>query len=222
MPPSVTPTPKTVSAWYDQNAAGYDVGHYATRRKYKVIEQSIQRLLLRGQVLDLGCGTGRLLNHSNAKRVVGIDLSTEMLRVAVKKSPSVVRADGHQLPFASGAFDAVIAAQGVIRYMRTTLAFSEIFRVLRPGGQCAVHQFGQGKSLRSLLTRKPPEDDEFALRDVEDLAGPARASGLQVQAVELFRSLRRYPYAVRVHPRLPTRLSEALWNHCVLHLRKPI
>ena len=168
------PSIQTVTGWYDQSAAGYDAGHLATQRKYKVIERSLRGLLQRGRVLDLGCGTGRLLDRNDSGRVVGLDLSIEMLRLAHQKSPSVLRADGHHLPFASASFDAVVAAQ------------------------------------------------EFALRDAEELARPARASGLAVHKVELFRSIRRYPYALRVHPKLPSRVSDALWNHCVLHLQKPL
>ncbi len=221
------PSIQTVTGWYDQSAAGYDAGHLATQRKYKVIERSLRGLLQRGRVLDLGCGTGRLLDRNDSGRVVGLDLSIEMLRLAHQKSPSVLRADGHHLPFASASFDAVVAAQGVIRYMDSSQAFKEIHRVLTPGGRCAVHQFGSGVSVRQLigrqLLRRPaPPADEFALRDAEELARPARASGLAVHKVELFRSIRRYPYALRVHPKLPSRVSDALWNHCVLHLQKPL
>ncbi len=215
------PSIETVTDWYDRSAAGYDAGHLATQRKYIVIEKSLRSLLARGRVLDLGCGTGRLLNVSNEERVVGIDLSIEMLRLAKRKSASIARADGHHLPFASGSFDAVIAAQGVIRYMEARHAFGEIARVLKAGGRCAVHQFGRGLSIRQVLGRKQEPIDEFALLDVEDLARPARHAGLRVHEVELFRSIRRYPYALRMHPKLPSRLSDALWNHCVLHLHKP-
>lgn len=221
------PSIQTVTGWYDQSAAGYDAGHHATQRKYKVIEQSLRGLLSRGRVLDLGCGTGRLLNREDSGRVVGLDLSIEMLRLAHQTSPSVLRADGHHLPFASESFDAVVAAQGVIRYMDPAQAFAEIHRVLTPGGRCAVHQFGSGVSLRQLvrqhvLRRPAPPADDFVLLDAEELARPARGAGLRVHEVELFRSIRRYPYALRVHPKLPSRVSDALWNHCVLHLQKPL
>lgn len=214
------PTIETVTGWYDRSAEGYDAGHQATQRKYDVIERSLRRLLDGKRALDLGCGTGRLLDAANAARVVGVDLSAEMLRKAKAKSSAVVRADGHHLPFADSSFDAVIAAQGVIRYMDAGRAFQEIARVLTPGGRCAVHQFGQGVGIKGLLLRRTPPPDEFALLDVEDLAKPARVAGLTVDEVELFRSLGRYPHAVRIPARLPNRVSGPLWNHCVLLAHK--
>ncbi len=179
----------------------------------------MRQLLRAGRVLDLGCGTGRMLGGGPS--VIGIDLSMEMLRRARAKSHAVARADGHHLPFASDAFDAVTLAQGVIRYMEPDKAFAEIARVLAPGGRCAVHQFGHGLRLKEVVRRRRSKPDALALLDVNDLLGPARAQGFRVTQVELFRTLKRYPYAVKIHARVPKALSDALWNHCVLHFQKP-
>ncbi len=206
------PSIKTVMGWYDQSAADYDASHQPTQRKYKRIERSMVALLDAGRVLDLGCGTGRLLR----KGVVGVDLSMQMLAKARGKSAQIAQADGHHLPFADGCFDAVIVAQGVIRYMEPSAAFGEISRVLRPGGRCAVHQFGEAVSLRQLLGRAKPVRDEFALAHPDDLIRPAQTRGLFLTDLELFRSIPRYPYALKI----PQQLPERLWNHCVLHLER--
>ena len=64
-----------------------------------------------GRALDLACGSGR---HTRALCrhiwTVGLDLSMEMLGVAVAESPHVpyVRADMRDLPFAGASFDLVV------------------------------------------------------------------------------------------------------------------
>src|SRR5512144_2784079 len=67
----------------------------------------------KGQVLELGCGTGRIsfpLARTGAQ-IVGIDRSGPMLSRAVARAsrtlarPSFVRGDIRSLPFADGGFD---------------------------------------------------------------------------------------------------------------------
>lgn len=94
-----------------------------------------------GRALDLACGSGR---HTRAlcKHIwtVGLDLSMEMLRLAISESPHIpyVRADMRTLPFANGAFDLVVNLFTSFGYFssdeenRTVLA--EVSRVLRSGG----------------------------------------------------------------------------------------
>jgi ubiquinone/menaquinone biosynthesis C-methylase UbiE len=67
------------------------------------------------RVLDIGCGTGNLMEGVRRicqSRFTGLDLSGEMLRVAIDKVPpaSFVQADVAALPFRDGAFDIVMGA----------------------------------------------------------------------------------------------------------------
>ena len=64
-------------------------------------------------MLDLGCGTGQLtadLARFGSARVVGVDLSHDMLRQAAERAPERVRANVYALPFADGAFDLVTSS----------------------------------------------------------------------------------------------------------------
>ncbi len=80
---------------------------------------------VRGQVLELGCGTGRVtmpLAHEGV-RLVGVDRSGQMLTRARRRAarqrrgarPGLVRADIRALPFPPGAFPMVMAPYGILQ-----------------------------------------------------------------------------------------------------------
>lgn len=91
-------------------------------------------------VLDFGCGDGsettRLISLG-AKKIVGIDPSLEMIRLAKKrKLPSAVFAknDGKIIPSKNNQFD-LVYARFVLHYIKDLEPqFLEIYRVLKKGG----------------------------------------------------------------------------------------
>jgi trans-aconitate 2-methyltransferase len=124
----------------------------------------LSRLHLRGDecVLDAGCGTGRLtadlLNALPRGRVVGVDLSQNMLRSACEHlSPrysagfSLVACDLLHLPF-KHAFDVIVSTAA----FHWVLDHDQLFRNLRsalvPGG-CLEAQSGGGPNVVSLRNR---------------------------------------------------------------------
>lgn len=101
-----------------------------------------------GRVLDLGCGTGLMLDRLAVRfaRVVGVDLSGEMLagydrarpRAAGTGVVSLARTDITALPFAAGTVD-VVLCRSVLHHMDDEVAvLREIRRVLRPSGRLVV------------------------------------------------------------------------------------
>lgn len=88
-------------------------------------------------VLDLGCGAGldSLAVAPRVRKVIGLDFSAEMLARAALHLETV-QGEAGRLPFAAASFDAVLA-NGIFNLNpRREEIFSEIARVLRPGG-CA-------------------------------------------------------------------------------------
>jgi len=92
------------------------------------------------RILDIGCGaayyTAPFASRTRAI-VVGIDLAPPLLAQARQAIPENVRltaANVEALPFARGAFDAVIG-HAVLHHLRLDRALPELMRVLRPGGR---------------------------------------------------------------------------------------
>lgn len=117
--------------------------------------------------LDIGCGTGDYLIEllDFAKEVVGADYAEGMLTEAKKKiagQEHCIRLsleDIEGLSFSDNYFDFVVCA-GVLEYLYDdSRAFSEIHRVLKPGGFAYItfpnklSPFMQIDKLYSLLTR---------------------------------------------------------------------
>lgn len=111
---------------------------------------SLGRLAPGEDVLDLGCGAGTdtlvaAQMVAPAGRVTGIDMTPEMLTRARAAAAELgagnvdfVEGDVEKLPFAAESFDVVIS-NGVIDLIPDKdVVFSEIFRVLRPGGRVQI------------------------------------------------------------------------------------
>ncbi|WP_062012040.1 metalloregulator ArsR/SmtB family transcription factor [Aureimonas sp. AU4] len=180
------------AAYFAENAAQWD----RIRSFYvpdAVVERELSALLGEeplGAVLDVGTGTGRLLEllAPRAERAVGIDASREMLQIARAKldvaglaQASVRQGDAYRLPVARGSFDLVTIHQ-VLHYLDDPgAAVREAAGVLRPGGRLLIVDFA-------------PHEQEF-LRDhahqrlgfsPETLAGFLRAAGFrQIRLREL-------------------------------------
>jgi ubiquinone/menaquinone biosynthesis C-methylase UbiE len=95
-------------------------------------------------VLEIGTGPGNLGKAVSAialkSELVGVDISTEMLRRAQAQQVynSVARASFEKLPFPSGSFDAAFAAFVLHSVYDQRRAFSELLRVLRTNGRAVL------------------------------------------------------------------------------------
>jgi len=126
------------SVSFDRAAAYYD----ATRRLPRDVAQD-QTALLHSEldadrpVLEIGVGTGRISAPlADRHRVVGVDLSREMLGVLAAKQSGIqpVEADAVRLPFGSATFGAVIACHVLHLVPDWRRAVDEVGRVLAPDG----------------------------------------------------------------------------------------
>ena len=95
-------------------------------------------------VLDLCCGTGDLARRFQC-RVVGVDFTAEMLRIAQARQPAGLwlRADALRLPFPDHSFDVVSIGYGLRNLADLEAGLREAYRVLRPGGKLLALDFGK-------------------------------------------------------------------------------
>lgn len=100
----------------------------------------------RDVVLDVGCGTGNaaLAAAAHGARVTGIDPAPRLVDVArARAAEAGVDAafdvgEAAALPYAVGAFDAVLSVFGVIFAPDAEAAVADVVRVTRPGGRVVV------------------------------------------------------------------------------------
>ena len=136
--------PDPVQQEYAQLAPDYD-----RRWSFYInatVQQTLNRLNLQPgeHVLDLGCGTGTLIQHLlpfAPASVTGIDPSIEMLEVARRKLPptvNLVAASADRLPFPDAAFDLGVSTSAFHYFPDPLKALREVRRVLKPNGRAVV------------------------------------------------------------------------------------
>lgn len=102
------------------------------------------------EVLDLGCGTGRLLDRLATQfpqlQGTGLDFSAEMIHEARQKNRHpqrlrFVEGNAEGLPFAPEEFQAVFNTISFLHYPHPEQVMAEVARVLVPGGQFYLADF---------------------------------------------------------------------------------
>ncbi len=172
-------------------------------RSLHVAESEVERAIARalgqhglGRLVDIGTGTGRMIelfgpfdgaqDRPRAAQAIGIDRSSEMLRLARAKlesagvQSSLRQGDMYALPLTDGSADSIIIHQ-VLHYAHAPAdAIGEAARVLSPGGTLLVVDFAAH------------EREELRTRDAhmrlgfsdEVMTGWFAAAGLAIDHVE--------------------------------------
>jgi ubiquinone/menaquinone biosynthesis C-methylase UbiE len=100
------------------------------------------------QVLDIGCGTGRLLlkGVEDAQQLTGVDLSSEMIKASQQnfflhnradKSTFLI-ADAYDLPFEDGHFDVTLSTCVMFLLPEPEVGLKEMVRVTEAGGTVSM------------------------------------------------------------------------------------
>lgn len=218
----------SAAAYFRANAAEWD-----RIRSLHVDDSEVERVLVDtlpeniGDLLDIGTGTGRMLQLFGGRvgRAIGVDSSRDMLAVARANIEAVglrnclVRqGDMYSLPWADGSFDAVTIHQ-VLHYAdRPAAAIAEAARVLRPGGRLVVVDFAPHdvESLRSDAAHR-----RLGFAD-QEVAEWCRGAGLQPGSarhlpgdpltVVIWRADQPAAREAAPHPAEPVRAGEEAWS----------
>ena len=108
--------------------------HINREEAYKMIAPHLSGL----DILDIGCGDGTDVAYFQNKgaRAIGIDASEDLIKIARHSHPTLQFNIGYaeKLPYASNEFDSVYSKYAIMTSENLKPIFSEIHRVLKPGG----------------------------------------------------------------------------------------
>ncbi|WP_044186021.1 class I SAM-dependent methyltransferase [Hyalangium minutum] len=183
--------PDDVASAYDAWADVYDSQTNATRDLDARILRELDPALFRGDVLEIGCGTGKNTEWlaARARSLVALDGSEQMLRRA-RERPGVqsVQFVQHDLrerwPVPDASRD-MITCNLVLEHIEDlSVVFSEARRVLRPGGAffvCELHPFRQLQGKHAHFVNPETgtvQSVQSHLHDVSDFLSAALRAGL--------------------------------------------
>jgi ubiquinone/menaquinone biosynthesis C-methylase UbiE len=106
--------------------------------------------IVSGFALEVGSGPGYLglewLLRTRDTRLAGLDISLDMVAIAKNHARELELADraehllgsGETIPFEDNAFDAVFTSRSLHEWLNPCAIFTELWRVLRPGGTLYV------------------------------------------------------------------------------------
>jgi len=123
------------------------------------------------RVLDLGCGSGwatRLIaKRFHPKKIVGIDISDEMVRRAEEQSKGIANIEFRQgaaekIPLPDGSIDKIFSIESFYYWPDQMAGLKEVKRVLTPGGKLFM--------LINLY-----KDNHYSLRWADELKVPVHA-----------------------------------------------
>jgi ArsR family transcriptional regulator len=160
----------SAAGWFEANAGQWDAIrslHIAESEVEAAIAQILGEAPI-GQLIDIGTGTGRMLElfAARAHHALGIDRSSEMLRLARAKlserglaNAELRQADLYALPLGDGAADVAILHHVLHFAQQPGAAIAEAARVLSDGGRLLIADFA------------PHDREELRTRDAHTRLG---------------------------------------------------
>jgi dolichol-phosphate mannosyltransferase len=175
------------SADYDARAyqSIVPLQRYWQRRRYRVIT-----MMAAGthRVLDVGCGSSRIIGSA---RMVGLDIVLAKLRYARRYGNPLVHGSIFELPFKDSAFDGVICSEVIEHVPADERVFSELERVLEPGGRLILgtpdYDRWRWRAMEWLYGRLAPggyADEHITHYSRSNLAAYLEARGFTIERVE--------------------------------------
>lgn len=174
---------------FDQLAEKYQGEHSSNPFQAALIERIAALLPAGTSVLDLGCGTGvptaKLLTESD-HRVVGVDISEGMLKLAREQVPAAefVHADFKDLPGDFGRFDAATAFFSLLMLSKAEIeqVLDKLAGWVSPGGYLGIGMVNfDGDSLPFEFLGIPVTVSGYL---EPDLAAVVEVHGFRVESIE--------------------------------------
>ena len=123
------------SADYDERAfySAIPVQRFWQRRRHRITTFWARAT---GRTLDVGCGSSVIVQSLN--NTIGMDINFDKLRFLRRRGIPLVRGSAMALPFKDRTFDCLVHSEVIEHVAYDEALFSEIDRVLRPGGTLII------------------------------------------------------------------------------------
>jgi ubiquinone/menaquinone biosynthesis C-methylase UbiE len=152
---------------FNRWAGSYD-RHWMQRMIFEPVQRTVlglasEQVARPAAILDVGCGTGRLLQAAAGRfpdaRLAGVDAAGEMVKQAQEANSGrdgiqFQQATAEALPFPDASFDLVFSTMTFHHWHDQARGAAEVARVLAPGGRWLLADFvatGFMKPVRWLL-----------------------------------------------------------------------
>ena len=147
-----------VAEMFDNIAPKYDfLNHFLSFGIDKIWRRKAIKLLMEHSpkvILDVATGTGDFAIASlktGAQKVIGVDISEEMLAVGrtkieamgLSQQITLQKGDSEELGFSNNSFDAVTVAFGIRNFENLSAGLNELNRVLKPNGIVCILEFSK-------------------------------------------------------------------------------
>ena len=189
---------------YDRVAAGYlkNLGYPHTQEYTAYLDGAFFETLgdaPLGELVEICCGRGEAfeLLADRAPSGIGVDVSLSMLEAAVEQRCASVDAlfvqgDATRLPLADAQFDTVLMLGGIHHVLDRVALFSEVARILKPGGRFLwrepVSDFFLWRWIRRVIYRLSPALDHQTERPLlrQEVEAPLAEAGLSLRSWKTF------------------------------------
>ena len=186
---------------FDDWASTYDRS-YLQRLVFEPVQKTLLEMAVGGKpgataILDVGCGTGRLLRAASiafpGARLVGVDAAPAMVERARGESGGIEfqQAFAEKLPFGDGEFDLVFSTMTFHHWADQRAGIKEVGRVMKREGFWLLADFVPDGLLRWFAPRRFPR--------MERLATELGERGLAVVARRLVMGLGRQVSLLKIN-----------------------
>ncbi|HDT15600.1 MAG TPA: class I SAM-dependent methyltransferase, partial [Firmicutes bacterium] len=118
---------------FDKKSSDYDAWY--DKNKFIFLSEAVaikKAIPAKGRGVEIGAGTGRFTKALGIRE--GVDISSNMLKIAAKRGIKTKKASAYSLPYKTGSFDYALLIVTLCFLKHPLKALTEARRVLKPKG----------------------------------------------------------------------------------------